>query len=60
MGLPGRIRRGRLAVRTAAPAAVAVAAVMLIPGTASEPTVIAGAVLWWALTARSDLAPPRQ
>jgi hypothetical protein len=37
-----------------------VAAVMLIPGTASEPTVIAGAVLWWALTARSDLAPPRQ
>ena len=62
-GLPGRIRRGRPAVltaRTAAAVAVAVTAAALIPGTASEPAVIAGSALWWALTARSDLAPPRR
>jgi hypothetical protein len=62
-GLPGRIRHGRpavLAARTLAAAAVAVTAAMLIPDTASEPAVIAGAALWWALTARSDLAPPRR
>jgi hypothetical protein len=62
-GLPGRVRRGRpvvLAARTLAVAAVAVAAAALIPGTPSEPAVIAGAALWWALTARSDLAPPRR
>lgn len=61
--LPGRIRRGRpavLAARTAIAAAVAVTAATLIPGTPSEPAVIAGAALWWALTARSDLAPPRR
>jgi hypothetical protein len=59
--LPGRIRRGRLArmtVRTLTAAAVAVTAVAVIPGTASEPAVITGCVLWWALTIRSDLAPP--
>ncbi len=59
--LPGRIRRGRLvrmAVRTLTAVAVAVAAVAVIPGTASEPAVITGCALWWALTIRSDLAPP--
>jgi hypothetical protein len=59
--LPGRIRRGRLArmtVRTLAAAAVAVAAVILIPGTPSAPAVVTGCALWWALTIRSDLAPP--
>ena len=62
-GLPGRVRRGRpavLAARTAAAAGVAIAAAMLIPGAASEPAVIAGSALWWALTARSDLTPPRR
>jgi hypothetical protein len=61
--LPARVRRGRpafLAARTAIAAAVAVTAATLIPGTPSEPAVIAGSALWWALTARSDLAPPRR
>ena len=61
--LPGRVRRGRpavLAARTAIAAAVAVTAATLIPGTPSEPAVIAGSALWWALTARSDLAPPQR
>jgi hypothetical protein len=60
---PGWICRGRpavLAARTVAAVAVAIAAAVLIPGTPSEPAVIAGAALWWALTARSDLAPPRR
>jgi hypothetical protein len=59
--LPGRIRRGwlaRMAVRTLAAAAVAVSAVILIPGTPSAPAVVTGCALWWALTIRSDLAPP--
>jgi hypothetical protein len=60
MLLPGRIRRGRLvrmAVRTLTAAAFAVTAVVVIPGTASEPAVVAGCALCWALTIRSDLAP---
>jgi len=59
--LPGRIRRGRLArmaVRTLAAAAVAASAVIVIPGMPSAPTVVTGCALWWALTIRSDLAPP--
>jgi hypothetical protein len=59
--LPGRIRRGRLArmaARSLAAAAAGVLAVTVIPGTPSEPAVVTGAVLWWALTIRSDLAPP--
>jgi hypothetical protein len=59
--LPGRIRRGRLVrmtVRTLTAAAVAVTTVAVIPGTASEPAVVTGCALWWALTIRSDLAPP--
>ena len=59
--LPGRIRRGRLArmaVRTLTAAGVAVSAVILIPGTPSAPAVVSGCALWWALTIRSDLAPP--
>ena len=59
--LPGRIRRGRpgrLALRSLAAAAVALLAVTVIPGTASAPAVVTGAVLWWALTLHADLAPP--
>ena len=59
--LPGRIRRGRLArmaARSLAAAAAGLLAVTVIPGTPSEPAVVTGAVLWWALTIRSDLAPP--
>jgi hypothetical protein len=58
--LPGRIRRGRLArmaARSLAAAAAGLLAVTVIPGTPSEPAVVTGCVLWWALTIRSDLAP---
>jgi hypothetical protein len=59
--LPGRIRRGRLvrmAVRSLAAAGVGLLAVTVIPGTPSEPAVVTGCALWWALTIRSDLPPP--
>jgi len=59
--LPARVRRGRparLAIRTVTAIAVAVLTVMVIPGTPSAPAVVAGCALWWALTARGDLAPP--
>jgi curved DNA-binding protein CbpA len=59
--LPARARRGRparLAIRTAIAIAVAVLAALVIPGTPSAPAVVAGCALWWALTARGDLAPP--
>jgi hypothetical protein len=59
--IPARIRHGRpirMAARAVIAAATALAAVCLIPGTPSEPAIIAGCALWWVLTARSDLAPP--
>jgi hypothetical protein len=59
--LPARIRHGRptrMAIRAMAAAAVAITALTVIPGTPSAPAVVAGAALWWVLTARSDLAPP--
>ena len=59
--LPARIRHGRplrMAARAVIAAAVALTALTVIPGTASAPAIVAGAALWWALTARSDLAPP--
>jgi hypothetical protein len=58
---PARVRHGRplrLAVRAVIAAAVALLAVTLIPGNPAAPAVAAGAGLWWALTARGDLAPP--
>jgi hypothetical protein len=59
--LPVRIRHGRplrMAARTLAAAAVALLAVIMIPGTPPAPAVVTGCVLWWALTIRGDLAPP--
>ena len=59
--LPGRIRRGRparLAARTAAATTIALTTLTVIPGTPSAPAVVTGCALWWALTIRSDLAPP--
>jgi hypothetical protein len=59
--LPARIRHGRplrIAARALAAATVALTALTVIPGTASAPAIVAGAALWWALTARSDLTPP--
>jgi hypothetical protein len=59
--LPSRIRHGRplrMLARAAAAALLAVIVLTLIPGTAAAPADIAGGLLWFALTARSDLAPP--
>ncbi len=59
--LPARIVRGRplrLLIRALVAAGAAFAAVLLVPGTASAPAVVAGCALWWVLTARADLAPP--
>jgi hypothetical protein len=59
--LPARIRHGRprrLAARAGIATAITLAAFYLIPGIPAEPAVVAGAVLWWVLTARGDLAPP--
>jgi curved DNA-binding protein CbpA len=59
--LPARVRHGRplrLAARTATAAAIAVLALITIPGTASAPAIIAGCALWLAFTAPADLAPP--
>jgi len=59
--LPARAARGRplrLLARALVAAGAALAAVLLVPGTASAPAVVTGCALWWALTARADLAPP--
>ena len=59
--LPARVRHGRplrLAARAVIASAVALLAVTLIPGNAAAPGVAAGAFLWLAFTAPSDLAPP--
>jgi hypothetical protein len=59
--LPARVwhgRPGRLAVRTVIAAAAAALGMSAVSGTASAPAIAVGCLLWWALTARSDLAPP--
>ena len=59
--LPSRIVHGRplrLLIRAAVAALVSLAVLRLAPGQPAAPADVAGAVLWFALTARSDLAPP--
>jgi len=59
--LPERIRHGhplRLAIRAIAAAMLSLAVLQLIPGQPAAPALVAGLILWFALTARSDLAPP--
>jgi len=59
--LPARVRHGRLgrfAIRSLAAMSGALLAVAVIPGTPSEPAIVTGCALWWALTVRGDLAPP--
>ncbi len=59
--LPARVRHGRpgrLAARTLIAVTATVIAVTLTDGTASAPAVAVGCLLWWACTARGDLAPP--
>ena len=59
--LPSRIVHGRplrLLIRAAVAALVSLAVLRLAPGQPAAPADIAGVVFWFALTARSDLAPP--
>ena len=59
--VPARVRRGRplrLAIRAAVAAALSLAVLALIPGTAAAPADITGLVTWFVLTGRKDLAPP--
>jgi hypothetical protein len=59
--LPSRIRHGRplrLALRAIIAAALSMIVLALIPGQPAAPALVAGLVLWFALTGRSDLAPP--
>jgi hypothetical protein len=61
--LPARIRRGRprrLLIRAAVAAALSLAVLQLIPGQPATPADIGGLILWFILTGRRDLAPPRE
>ena len=58
---PARVRRGRprrLLIRAALAAALSLAVLQLIPGTAAAPADVSGLIVWFALTGRRDLAPP--
>ena len=59
--LPERIWHGhrlRLALRAIIAAVLSMVVLALIPGTAAAPADVLGLGLWFALTARADLAPP--
>ena len=59
--LPVRIIHGRplrLIIRAAATALLCLAVLWLIPGQPAAPADVAGLIVFFALTARSDLAPP--
>jgi curved DNA-binding protein CbpA len=61
--LPARIRHGRplrLLIRAAVAALLCRAVLALIPGQPAAPALVAALITWFAVTARSDLAPPRQ
>jgi curved DNA-binding protein CbpA len=60
-GLWSRVRRGRplrLALRAAVAGLVSTAVVLTAGTRPATPALIAGALTWFALTARHDLAPP--
>lgn len=59
--LPARVRHGRpgrLAIRTLVAAAATALAATVTAGAPSAPATVVGCLLWWAVTARGDLAPP--
>jgi hypothetical protein len=59
--LPARIIHGRplrMLIRAAACAALSLFVLWLIPGTPAAPADITGLIIFFALTARADLAPP--
>jgi hypothetical protein len=60
--LPARIRYGRpvrLAVRAAVAVLLCLGVLALIPGQPPAPALVAALITWFAVTARSDLSPPR-
>jgi hypothetical protein len=59
--LPGRIVHGRplrMLLRAAMAAGLSLGILALIPGQPAAPALVAGLIAWFAVTARSDLAPP--
>jgi len=61
--LPARIRHGRplrLLIRAVVAALLCLAVLALIPGQPAAPALVAALITWFAVTARSDLAPPPQ
>ena len=57
---PARVRRGRprrLLIRAVIAAALSLAVLQLIPGTAAARADVAGLIIWFVLTGRRDLAP---
>ncbi len=59
--LPSRIVHGRplrLLIRAIIAAALSLVVLWLIPGQPAAPALVTGLILWVAVTARSDLAPP--
>jgi hypothetical protein len=59
--LPSRIVHGRplrMLIRAAIAALLSLVVLWLIPGQPAAPADITGLALWFAFTARSDLAPP--
>ena len=60
--LPARIQHGRplrLLIRGGLAALASLGVLALIPGQAVAPFLVAALVTWFAVTGRSDLAPPR-
>jgi hypothetical protein len=60
--LPGRIWRGRplrLLARALVTCLLALAVLHLVAGQPAAPALVTGLITWFGLTARSDLAPPR-
>jgi hypothetical protein len=61
--LPARIRHGRplrLLIRALVAALLCLGVLALIPGQPAAPPLVAALITWFAITGRSDLAPPRQ
>jgi hypothetical protein len=61
--LPGRIWRGRplrLLARALVTSLLALAVLHLVGGQPAAPALVTGLVTWFGLTARADLAPPRE
>ncbi len=59
--LPSRIAHGRplrLAIRAVIAAALSLVVLWLIPGQPAAPALVTGLITWFAVTGRSDLAPP--